>query len=68
MCPREPALLRTVPSTAAIWARRSPSSYVLVLLGREGHGRHRELGRREKLHYIFHLSEEGVGSDRRMGV
>ena len=36
--------------------------------GTGGTGRDRELGLREKLHYIFHLSEEGVGSDCRIGA
>lgn len=67
-CVPKPDLLRTVPTTAVIWAREAHSSCVLGLLGHKGHERDGELGLREKLHYIFHLSEEGMGSDHRMGT
>lgn len=68
MCPRQSDLLRAVPTTVVIWARGKQQLVCPRAAGPVGTGRARELGLREKLHYIFHLSEEGVGSDCRIGA
>lgn len=68
MCPRQSDLLRAVPTTVVIWARGKQQLVCPRAAGPVGTGRDRELGLREKLHYIFHLSEEGVGSDCRIGA
>lgn len=68
MCPRQSDFLRAVPTTVVIWARGKQQLVCPRAAGTGGTARDRELGLREELHYISHLSEEGVGSDCRIGA
>ena len=67
VCPRQSDFLRAVPTTVVIY-RGKQQLICPRAAGTGGTARDRELGLREELHYISHLSEEGVGSDCRIGA